>query len=202
MLEEAKVGLIVASDSTVNPVRTERTGGIVVQDAHAKYYEPVSRGAVFLASMQAGAALGTALTATAVTFTLYNPSSSGVNVAIIQCGIAITTAPAGSAAYVYAINAIDQQAPPATVTALTVRSAKLSVIPGKALAYSVATLPATPQIARVHSSITATASACVGPAVDNVDGLITLAPGTMCTIQCVGTATSGIVSMVWEEIPL
>src|SRR5436190_14795969 len=71
--------------------RVGATGALAVQHAHARFHEAVSRGKLFSASMQAGASLGTSLTATAVTLTLYNPAASGFWLSLLEVGIAITT---------------------------------------------------------------------------------------------------------------
>lgn len=193
----------LTTGSTNAEQRIAATGGQVVCDAHGRYHEAAARGNLYMASMQAGAALGTALTATAVTFTLYNPANSGVIISLLNCALAITSAPAGSAALVYAINNNPVAAAPGSVTALAVRGMPLgNAGVGKALAYSAATLPAIPVVAKALATILATGSTAGMQINDDVAGAILLGPNSAVTIQNIGTACNGIVSMIWEEIPL
>lgn len=211
MLAEVRTGFVQAGDGAVNPARAGRFGELVTQDAVGKYYEIARQGRIFVAALNAGAALGTALTATAVTVTLYNPTGSGVNLSILQGAVTWTTQTAGVsvASLVWAVNADPSAAIPATTTALTVRPA---LIGGSAnssgRAFSAATLPAIPVVARVFplgaSQVVTTSSALGGlAATDYVDGALCLAPNTAATIQQIATVTqSGIISIIWAEIPV
>ena len=203
------VGPSVASgDGSPVPVRLGRNGELIIGNGHGKYYEQVARGKCYHASMQAGASMGTALTATAVTLTLYNPVNSGMLLSLIHANVAITTVPggAGNAIYALAINANPLAAVPATNTPAVVRNCLLGAAAGVGIAYTATTLPAAPVIARVLPGgiYWATAAAASAPMVaeDWVDGSIVLAPNTCVTIQGIGVATSGIASLMWEEIPL
>lgn len=197
-----------AADGNRLNVRLGKNGELIVGQGHARYHEAVSRGRCFHASMQAGASLGTALTATAVTLTLYNPVNSGVNLSLLRSSVAITTVPggAGTAVYAYAVNVNPLAAVPATNTEAVVRNCLLGSAAGVAKAYTATTLPAVPVIARVAPGgiYWATAAAAAAPMAvsDDVDGAIVLAPNTAVTIQGIGVATSGIVSLMWEEIPI
>lgn len=212
MLSELRAGPIQALDGSVNPARAAKTGEITVSDAHGRYHEAVSRGRCFHASMQAGASLGTALTGTAVTLTLYNPTSSGILVSLLETTVAITTdlaaAAATTAVFALAVNVNPIAAAPATNTAATIRNCLLGGAAGQALAYTATTLPAAPVVARVigMSSMTQASAAgvakSVGMIVDCTDGKLILAPNTAVTLQSIGTAISGIVSMMWEEVTL
>jgi len=197
-----------AADGSPVPVRLGRNGELIIGNGHGKYHEQVARGKCYHAAMQAGASLGTALTATAVTLTLYNPANSGVLLSLIHANVAITTVPggAGTAIYALAINANPLAAAPTAATPAVVRNCLLGSAAGVGLAYTAATLPAAPVIARVIPGgiYWATAAAAAAPMVaeDWVDGSIVLAPNTAVTIQGIGVASSGIASMMWEEIPL
>lgn len=208
VLAELRVGPVIATDATINVQRADKTGASVVTDAHAKYQEAVLRGNVFHASMQAGASLGTALTATAVTLTLYNPSGSGKNLVLLECDVGITTgiSAAGTAVLVYAINVNQTAAAPTATTAGVVRNCLLNSTTGVGVAYTAATLPAAPVIAKIQSAyriIGATPVSEYGVIPnDIVDGKIILPPNTAVTIQSIGSAISGIVSFLWEEIAI
>jgi hypothetical protein len=209
MIIEGVVGAQIKADGSVTQPRLGRLAEVLTGDSLGKYYELCRRGQIFMASMQAGASLGTALTATAVTVTLYNPLGSGINVALLQCAVALTVPPTVTVAtanlYVYAGNVNTAAAIPSTVTALTIQSGLLGGGVGQAKAYSAATLPATPVVVRIfpfgQSNQTAVGD---GPtaAVDYVDGALCLQQNTAVTLQSIGAANSGIVSMTWAEIPV
>jgi hypothetical protein len=211
MLAEIRTGIQQSQDGAVNPARAGRFNELIGGEAVGKYYEIARQGRIFCASMQAGASLGTALTATAVTFTLYNPSASGVNLSLLQCGVCLSTevVNAETGILVYAANVDPSAAIPSATTPLTVRPALLGASANSAgRAFSAATLPATPVVVRVfplaHNQVATTATSLSGlAAVDYVDGALALAPNTAVTIQQIKTtADSGIVSMVWAEIPV
>ena len=209
------VGPSKRSDGLANGlVRIGITGEAIVGDAHARYFEAVSRGTCFHAAMQAGASLGTALTSTAVTLTLYNPIGSKVNLVLLEVALAVTTmlaapgAPGSStAAYCLAANVNPLAAAPSATTEATVRNCLLGGLDAVAKAYTAATLPAAPVVVRPlfgvsYSEITAASIAQFSTQfIDQTDGKIVLAPNTAITLQAIGAATSGIVSMMWEEVP-
>ena len=194
------------ADGARIPVRLGRNGEIIVGTNHGKYHEAVSRGRCFHASMQAGAALGTGLTATAVTLTLYNPVNSGIHLSLLHAAVAITTVPGvGNVNFAYAINVNPLAAVPATNTPGVIRNCLLGGAAGVGIAYTATTLPAAPVIARMMPGgmyFATTAAAAPMSLSDWVDGSLVLAPNTCLTIQGIGIATAGIVSMMWEEIPL
>ena len=203
MIVEGRGGQVSVNDGGVAALRLGATGAAVTSNGVGLNYENVRNGNVYWASMQAGAALGTALTATAVTMTLYNPQGSGVNASLLHTSLAITSAPVGSASYVYAVSNNPQAAAPATVTsAVGWGNALMSTTRGRVQAYTAATLPAAPVIARVLGSILATGSTATLNFNDYVDGALVLQPGTCVTIQGLTTASSGIVAMTWEEVPV
>ena len=211
---EGRVGAITVSDGSPREVRLDRFCALVTQDAAGKYYELSKQGRIFCGAMAAGASLGTALTATAVTLTLYNPSTSGVNVSLLQCSICLTTEVVNAevGVIVYACNVVPSAAIPTTTTLLAAANWGPTLL-GSAAAplaqlFTAATLPATPVIRRVfplaHNQVATTATALSGLAnVDYVDGALCLAPNTAVTIQQIKTtADSGIVGYVWAEIPV
>lgn len=205
MLLEGSVGPSPSALGSHQPLRIGAQAELIAQDAHGRYHEAALRGQLYSAAMQAGAALGTALTATAVTLTLYNPAGSGVNLSIIRGDCAITSAPAGGAALVWAANFNPVAAPPSAVTALAsgARGYPLGNNSApRASVYSAATLPAAPSVIRTIASILATGSTAALQIQDLVDGSILLGPNSAVTIQNIGTAMSGILSLVWEEIPI
>jgi len=208
----ARAGAIQIGDGAEYPTRIGRLGDLVISAASGEYFELAKQNRMFVASQQAGAVFGTALTATAVTLTLFNPTGSGVNLSVIQTSVALTTTPTATEAHVivYAANVTPGQVAPTTVTALGVRSALLGQAPqNQGQAYSAATLPNTPVVVRVHPfsvNVISTAANVVGSsgAMDFVNGGVSLAPGFAVTLQGLGGANiaQGIMSIIWAEIPV
>ena len=100
MLNEQRVGPITALEGTVNPARAGRSGELIVQDLHGKFYEQNYRGAVYsdgLATVQAITAATYNIATLGATATpicgLYNPPNSPVNAVLLYAVLnAIKTA--------------------------------------------------------------------------------------------------------------
>jgi len=157
------------------------------------------QGSVFMASQQAAAAFGTALTATAVTLTLYNPKGSGKRLIVLSIGAAVVTATTAGF-LVAAINA-PGIAEPTGVTPLAsgIQNAKVGAGSGVGLVYSAATLIATPVARRLVGGILSTTPGGVNLIRDNVNGAIELLEGAALTIQGVTTNATGLIDLLWEE---
>lgn len=167
---------------------------------HGKYFDSVDAGRCFMCAQQAAAALGTALTATAVTVTLYNPIGSGKNLVLLQATLAVVVGTTAGQV-VYAVNDNIAAAIPATNTELTVRNCKLGggeASMGKI--YSVTTLPAAPVAVRVLAGIISTTPGGVHNFVDDVDGAIILQENTAVTIQGITTNATGQIGLMWEQV--
>lgn len=200
MHAEYRVGQGVASDGALDEGRLTRHKGIAVTDAHGRLYDAVQRGNCYVAAMQAAAALGTGLTATAVTLTLYNPSSSPVHLVLLQTTLIVPVAT--TAGFVtYGVNDDASAAIPTGLTPITTRNAKLGSNKSSiGKVYSAATLPATPVAVRHLAGIISTTPGGVHTIVDNVDGGLQLMPNTAVTIQGVTTNATGAISVLWEEV--
>jgi len=198
---EGQVGpLVPQSDGNKQAYpRYGKTGELIVSAGLPKYYELVSRGMCYMSSNQAEVTFGTALTATAVTHTIYNPQGSSVNVVLLQCATTIRTC-STPGHLVYAANVNNNAVAPATNTELIIRNAKLDLSAGYAKAYSATTLPAAPVAVRSFgATITA---AGVAPMIDYIDGAIILGPNTAITVQGITVVGTGIISFFWAEIPI
>src|SRR6266478_4030361 len=136
----ARAGAIQIGDGAEYPTRIGRLGDLVISAASGEYFELAKQNRMFVASQQAGAVFGTALTTT--------PTATEAHV------------------IVYAANVTPGQVAPTTVTALGVRSALLGQAPqNQGQAYSAATLPNTPVVVRVHPfsvNVISTAANVVG----------------------------------------
>jgi hypothetical protein len=184
--------------AVITSPRIDRFGSSRFALYAADYEEMASRGEVMYAANQSVVTWGTALTATAVTFTLYNPLGSPVDLVLLNVGLTIvTSSTAGS--IVLAANVNNAAAVPATNTALTVRNAKLDGSAGFGIAYSVTTLPAAPVAIRTLAFGPVTATASTGQINDDVKGSIILGPNTAVTVQGITIVGTGLVSMCWRE---
>jgi hypothetical protein len=216
MISEIRAGIAQVQDGAINPARADRFGSLVTQDSVGKFYELARQGRVFTGALQSGTALGTALTSSAVTFTLYNPSGSGVNLSILQTQMTLTalqTTTANIQAFAYAVNGIKGQAGPSSTTPLSATAIFPALIGGSsspiAQVYTAATLPATPVVARwfplsAYCTVTTQLAETALHGIDYVEGALCLAPGSMVTIQGIAgtTGVTGVIAMTWAEIPV
>lgn len=204
----------VLADGSNGLLRVDRLGGVVGSEGAGKYYEYARKGRLFMASMQAGAAWGTALiTTAAVTFTLANPAASPVNLSLLgvtatPSAVEVTTALEG-----YYLGYYFSPAYPSATTPIVMYSGLLTAGQGtigatpNGVACSAATVLAG-KLIRVHpfSAVSFAAAGTTGygiSAYDAVEGAIVLAPNTSVTLVGVGTtAISGVISMVWAEMPI
>ena len=209
----SRVGSQDVADAAIVPLRSGRYGDLLTNSGLGQFYAMAKQGKLFCASMQAGAVFGTALTATAITITLYNPSTSGVDLVLLHTDFQMSagqTTTTNAPIIVYAANVDTAAAAPATTTAITVRNAYLGGSAGTGVVYSAATLPAAPIVVRVHpwshvcqngGTVVQSAQADGG---DYVNGAIVLKPNTAVTLQGIATTTqiTGIASMLWAEITI
>ena len=213
MLAELKTGMVQAGDGSISVARAGRFGEVITGEAAGKYHEFAKQGRIFCASQQAGAVAGIALTNTAVTVTLYNPSGSGVNLSWLQTAISFTALQTTTNTHevlVYAATPDPTFAIPTGQTQLTVRPALIGApYTSMGRAFSAATTPSpAPVVVRIfplsaHCETTQLAEWGLS-ATDYVDGALVLGPNTSVTIQELATTTqaTAIISLVWAEIPI
>ncbi len=178
--------------------RTDRFHSLRVCPAVAEYEEMAARGELFCACNQATVTFGTAYTATAVTFTLYNPQGSPVDLVLLNVGVAIRTETVAGEILLCA-NFTPSAAVPNTNTALQVYNARLDGAAGYAQAYSATTLPAAPVGIRTLAYGVSTACVNCGQINDEVKGGIVAGPNTALTVQGITYAGVGLISMLWRE---
>jgi hypothetical protein len=186
-------------------------GEQLASELQPRYYENTYRGQKFSACNTAAVTVGI-LTATNVSFALYNPPSSGKNLAIVAASFGASSTVFGSGAVVFAIS--PQTTTPAGTTALTIRSNLLTGNTGAASvaqAYSAATLSATPVavrplygcVAPAASTVTPVSATTVPFVKDDVAGEIILTPGTVLSIQgSVAALATGFIGISWDEIAI
>lgn len=203
VLIDTRTGPVVLADGAGDqPIRNEKTGALVVQDAHGRYTESVLRNKVFSACTTAAATIG-ALTTTGVTYHLYNPINSGVNASVLVASYGATSTTFVVGSTFFAVN-VQTTAPTAT-TALTIRSNLLSntAAPSAVQVFSAATLANTPVAVRPFFSVPATTSGTSVLVKDDVAGEMVVPPGSVLSIQAsVAACAIGHLGMSWEEIPV
>lgn len=202
------VGPRKSSDGASVEPRLGQYGESVVGQAHAKYYEAVSRGRVFSGGTAAsGVAPGTAIGTTAA-FTLANPAGAKVNLVVLRASVGYVSGTLGAGVIHYVAN-LNPIAAAVTGTAITAVNALIgSRLQATGLPFTTATLPATPTILRPFVSLGASlASTAVQPwqIVEDVDGEFVIAPG--CALSLEGTAAAGSSPLVafgltWEEVEI
>lgn len=207
---ESRTGPVASTDGAISVIRADRTGAVVGQDIHGKFYESVKRGNVFVLSGQSaaataytGAAAGTPLLA------IYNPSNSGKDLSILQINIALgssgtTAALVDFEAFAGVVTAIGSgtttaprniytQAQAGSIatgfvnTALTSQTGAMNLITG---------------VGGGGANPGTTAPNTTSTFLYNADGIIVIAPGNMLAIGSRTTLASGAItySVIWEEI--
>lgn len=97
MLAEARVGPVITQDGAVNPARSDKTGSIVIQDAHGRFAEAALRGRLFSGGMTLTSISNATFTTGTLTATctpiigVWNPMGSGKNSLILQARLQLIT---------------------------------------------------------------------------------------------------------------
>jgi hypothetical protein len=205
MLSEIRTGSITTTDGAVNPARSDKTGALVVTDAHGRYTEAVLRGNIFIASNSATQALSTNST-TATGLILTNPAGSTKNLALLRISVALASLPAGQSTLILTGNTNPIATAVTHTTPLTIQSALLgSQNKSSGLADSAATIPNATIIRVIPAGTAATvASSTAFPPMIDIDlgGEIILTPGTCISLQALTTAITVVASISWEEISI
>lgn len=192
------------ADGTITQLRGGPTGEALVAQAHARYYDAVRRGNVFMAAIPV-----TALSVNSVTFTgiaLINPVGSGKVFSLLEVLVGISTSTTASAGVILTGGA---QVAAIATNLVTVQNAYMggSGSTTKAVVSSGATILTATQLRAIWDTGLATSATAPTPAPmpfikDQVDGAILIGPGQVVSLQAITTAISVIASMTWEEIPV
>lgn len=219
MLLNGQVGVQANADGANPPVRQGKTGETSVGDVHGRFYEQCYRSNLYNfglsnTALVAANAIATGLTATAQpVIGLYNPSTSTVNMVILQAQLVMTTVAnsavsPGGFMWVYSAgnNAVSTGSTPINTKTLTAAGSQ-----GKAFAISTALTGLTNNLAVLRGSAFTPINAA-GPAtaihqaqgvsIENVDGSIIVPPGGVVGLmnQVSTTTVSMSVGMFWEEV--
>jgi hypothetical protein len=109
MLFQGQTGPQVNNDGANPPARIDKTGCLVVSECHGRFFEQTYRGNLFSTGMSVTALSANTITLVAATTPIlgvWNPSTSTVNLVIlqaaIQCYINTFTTPVGAGSFVWA----------------------------------------------------------------------------------------------------
>jgi hypothetical protein len=207
----SRVGPLFSTDGTTPPARGGKTGELVVGQAHGKYYEAVSRGNVYSASVPpgTGVAPGTTLTTSGNAFVLYNPKGSGKRLKVLRTAAGYISGTLGAGYLTYACRNDPTVTAPSSGTAITPVNNDIGAANNAvAVPRFNGTLDSAPTALRPFCSF----GAFVGGAnndpsscTDDNDGEFVIEPG--CSLVVTGVAGSGTspliaIGMTWEEIPV
>jgi hypothetical protein len=215
-----QVGPQVLADGAIQPFRQGRTGELISQQLHGRYYEQVQRGFVY--SIGSGV---TALSANTVTLTnsstpivgVWNPSTSLVNLVILQVALAAyantLTTPVGPGAFVMASSvgntAISTGSTPLNRKTLVAAGSFAKGFPGgvaltgltnNVVIFDGLEIPTPGPM----TFSTITTPILFGAGVVNLDGSLIIPPGGVLSIlNTTSTTTFSVVSrLLWEEVPI
>ncbi len=188
-----------ADGSSVIYPRTDRYHSLRAVLAVGEYEEITARGEVYCACNQTAVTLGTALTGTAVTFTLYNPIGSPVDLVLLNVHVALATGT--TAGEIVLAGNVNNNAAAVTLggTNLTVYNARLDGSAGYGKAAQSCTLPVAPVAIRTVGYVVSTAPVNAGIINDEVKGGVVLGPNTAVTVQGITVVGTAQISMFWRE---
>lgn len=221
MLLQGQVGPQTVNDGSMPPVRQGKAGELIVQEIHGRFYEQCYRSALFSAGSSTTALSANTITLTSTTTPIvgvWNPSTSIVNLVILQASLQVstktasTTAPgsmvwassvgntaitAGSSPFNRKTMALSGSAAKAFNggTALTGLTNSLVIFEGAdlvgGLALTTALVPATAELPAYCT-------------VQNFDGSLIVPPGgVLALLNTVSTTTVSVASrLLWEEVPV
>lgn len=225
MLSELRTGLIASSDAAVNPARADKTGALVIQDAHGRFTEAALRGTLFSAGMtitsisNATFSTGTLGATCTPIIGVWNPLTSGKNLLILQAKLQIINTAlqvTGAGGLVWAVStgqsAISTGIIPLNRLSLAASGSvakgfagtALTGLSGSLVVYEAAGLGGL--LSNLSTLQTAAGLMPQAPTfVDNIDGSIVVPPGGVLALLCTTNppvAISAASALLWEEIPV
>lgn len=200
------VGPVSLADGTGRIFRQTRTGGQVVSDEHARFYEATVRQNVYTVANQAGITTQAGLSATTPALTLYNPAGSGVVGVLIYAGFVASVAfAAASVIWLGANTTLSATAVTGTLTTAHRNGLLGGGTGNKVQSLLAATLPAAP-VAIASLGVGLTGAITTIPSISTsgryFDGGIILYPGSALSFQTsTASGASGFFGeFIWEEV--
>lgn len=200
---QTTVGASINANGAKPNLRSDKTGALVMTQAHCFYQEMSLGGNSYIGINPAGTPVVTqaGLSATTPALTLYNPIGSGYNLVIISAGISMTTSPAAACTIMLAYNLSSAAAPTATTLA-NVTNSMLGV--GRlpvGQCYRIATLAAAPVAFRLLGGNIGASPTNATKLDDKINGEVIITPGVAVSFQTT-SAASLLCSISWEEISI
>jgi hypothetical protein len=221
-----QVGPQTLSDGNSQPFRQGRSGEIVMQELHGRFYEQAYRAAIFTGGMTALTTIAAATFTTATTGAtatpivgLWNPVTSPVNLVVLQAQLAtvltaLTATGGGPFVWMTSIgnSAITTGNVPVNRKTLNAYGSYAKVFGGAALTGMTGTLTALTPSAIASGPMYSISS--IGTAagfmtaftggVENFDGSLIVPPGGVLALMAVTTpvAQSAVAGITWEEVAL
>lgn len=201
-----EVGPKSFADSQVpDSLRLGRTGELVVDQLHGRFYEQAARGKLFVAQAIVTAPVIYTTAAGTGGPLLWNPPTSGVNAAILAVTFGISVVTTVAATLGLTGNTGQTSAPGSTTAIDGHRNLFLGQPVGACTPYRVGTptnagnflLP----FASLHTGALTTETGVVGFV--DVGGALIVPPGAWCSIAASATAstTVGTFGLIYEEVP-
>jgi hypothetical protein len=203
MQAEARVGVISSAVGTVNALRANEQGSLMVQPSGGKYYEAVKLGRVYVVANQAAVALTAAFATTYTGLLISNPVGSNVN--LVMMNVAFSLSVVASAATV--IGLMTGANPTTAIAAgLTPRNRLIGGAAGVARASASCDLTgAVPVLEQPIAQVGTLAT--TGTQIGNVasldlEGSMIVTPGGYVAIYSFAANTAvALCSFMWEEVP-
>lgn len=187
------------------PFRQSRLGGLVVTDGHGRFYEPASRGLMFIAQAVVTAPVIYSTAAGTGGPLIWNGSTK-INAGIIAVGWGITTAAAAAGALGITGNTGQTSAPTATTVIDGSSNCFLGGYPSNCTAYRVGTVTNAGRyllpFAQVHTGAVSVDTAPMTWV--ELSSSIIVPPNCWASVAASATLTSAVmqIGIVWEETPI
>lgn len=217
MLSEVRTGPIVSSDGAVNPARADKTGALIVGDAHGHFSEAATRQRLFTAFLSQGTStvaagnIAAAAAAASTQFAVWNPQGSTVNLVLQKLKIQqYSGTPTAGGLTLSTFNAAAVAS--ALATAGAVRNNYINAAAGQGLCLASAAGAALTGglvlTTLMGLSLSSSATALASPAgiiyTELFDGEVVVPPGFGVVPTWAGAGTTYLVgySLTWEEVAI
>lgn len=219
MLLEGRVQRSDVNMTADGVITTPRFGAqqeMFVADAHARYYDAVRRGNVFVASNTAAVATNVVATSMTAGLCLWNPPNSGKNAVLLRLNVALQSLPAGAAGLVLA-GGSQPLIPASAFTVLTGTGAYNGTFNAMMSTVGASGNRSVCQAASVANAIgtiifrwigggpaaTVSGSTAFPPFIcDEIAGDLIIPPGNLVALETVTTVMSTGSTLIWEEVPV
>lgn len=193
-----KVGRITAAAGSINPLRTDEDGNLVVSAYGGKYADLVNAGKVFSVANQAAKSTTAALATTWTGLSIMNPSTSTVDLKVLEFGAAQLAVGVAGGIGLMVANTTGLEAELTPLNAL-----RGSLVTSAAIADTAATI-GTPILLRLYGSVGSLATTGYGlmpGLLVDLDGSIIVEPGfSLLTYTTAATTTALAFHFVWAEV--